>query len=140
MSSNVEKSTTTLRAMRLLMGFLIVAGIILVEIGIAEILLVRDAECRESVQSARLVVDPYEFCTPEAGMYFLGALSRGPFATENSEVPQILAWTLMCIAYGIIAGFLAQFPRRTAILGFIGFHILALISFTVVAFTSTFIV
>jgi hypothetical protein len=122
------------------MGFLIVAGLILVEIGIAEILLERDAECRESIKSARLVVDPYEFCTPETGMYFLAALSRGPFATDNSEVPQVFAWTLMGVAYGLIAGFLAQFPRRTAILVFIGFHILALISFTVIAFTSTFIV
>jgi hypothetical protein len=126
--------------MRFLMGFLIVSGLILVEVGIAEILLQRDADCRESIRSTRLVVDPYSLCTSEAGMYFLHALSRGPFAAEDSEVPQLLAWIAMGISYGLIAGFLAQFPRRTAILVFSGFHILALISFTVVAFASTFIV
>ena len=140
MSSNSGNSTVTLRAMRFLMGFLIAAGLILVEIGIAEILLERDAECRASIQSARLVVDPYTHCTPEAGMYFLTALSRGPFAAENSEVPQILVWIVMGTSYGAIAGFLAQFPRRTSILVFAGFHVLALFSFTVIAFTSTFIV
>jgi hypothetical protein len=126
--------------MRFLMGFLIVSGLILVEIGIAEILLQRDADCRESIQSTRLVVDPYSLCTSEEGMYFLHALSRGPFAAEDSEVPQLLAWIAMGISYGLIVGFLAQFPRRTAILVFSGFHILALFSFTVVAFASTFIV
>jgi hypothetical protein len=73
-------------------------------------------------------------------MYILKALSRGPFATERSEVPQVLAWIAMGISYGIIAGFLAQFPRRTAISIFIGFHLFALFSFTVIAFASTFII
>ena len=140
MTSLSSNSKNTLRAMRFLMGFLIVLGLILIEIGIVEILLKRDATCRESLNSGRLIVDPYELCTPEAGMYFLGALSRGPFATESSEVPDLLAWMFLGIMYGVIAGFLAQFPRRTAILVFAGFHFLALISFTAVAFASTFIV
>lgn len=126
--------------MRFLMGFLIVAGLILVEIGIAEVLLEKDARCRASINSGRIIVDPFTVCTPEVGMYFLRALSRGPFATDRSEVPQVLAWVAMGISYGVIAGFLAQFPRRTAISVFIGFHLLAIISFTVVAFASTFIV
>ena len=129
----------TLRVMRFLMGFLIALGIILIEIGIAEIYLERDARCRESIHSERIIVDPYELCTPEAGIYFLRALSRGPFAAEGSEVSNILAWILMGLTYGIIAGFLAQFPRRTGILIFVGFQILALFAFTVVAFMSTFI-
>jgi hypothetical protein len=126
--------------MRFLMGFLIVAGLILVEIGIAEVLLEKDAKCRASITSGRIIVDPYTVCTPEVGMYILKALSRGPFATERSEVPQVLAWIAMGISYGIIAGFLAQFPRRTAISIFIGFHLFALFSFTVIAFASTFII
>ena len=140
MNSDSTNSKNTLRAMRFLMGFLIVLGLILIEIGIAEILLERDASCRVSIKSGRLIVDPYELCTPEAGMYFLSALSRGPFATEGSEVSDLLAWIFMGIMYGVIAGFLAQFPRQTAILVFVGFHFLALISFTAIAFASTFIV
>jgi hypothetical protein len=140
MSSQTGNSNTTLRMMRFLMGFLMVLGLILVEIGIAEIFLEKDARCRASISSGRIIVDPYEICTPELGMYFLNALSRGPFATDRSEVPQILAWVAMGISYGVIAGFLAQFPRRTAVSVFIGFHLLALISFTVIAYASTFIV
>lgn len=140
MNSESNASKNTLRAMRFLMGFLIALGVILMEIGVAKIYLERDVRCRESIQSDRLVVDPYELCTSETGIYFLNALSRGPFASEKSEVPDALAWILVGITYGVIAGFLAQFPRRTAILVFAGFHFLALFAFTLVAFMSTFIV
>ena len=140
MSSQTGYSNNTLRMMRFLMGFLLGLGLILIEIGIAELLLEKDARCRESISSDRIIVDPYTICTPEAGMYFLTALSRGPFASSRSEVPQILAWVATGISYGVIAGFLAQFPRRTALMVFLGLHLLAVFSFTVLAFVSTFII
>lgn len=140
MSPQTVYSNNKIRLMRFLMGFLLVLGLILIEIGIAEIFLEKDASCRDSISSGRIVVDPYKICTPEAGMYFLNALSRGPFATDSSEVPQILAWVAMGISYGVFAGFLAQFPRRSAVLGFLGIHLVAIIIFTVIAYASTFIV
>lgn len=140
MSSQIEYSTSSLRLMRFLMGFLIVLGLILVEIGIADIYLDKDTKCREAIPSGRIIVDPHTICTSEVGIYFLNALSRGPFAAERSEVPDILAWVVMGLSYGIVAGFLAQFPQRTAIVVFIVIHIVALISFTVIAYVSTFIV
>lgn len=139
MSSQIGYSQNALRMMRFLMGLFLVLGFILVEIGIAEIFLEKDSRCRDSISSGRIVVDPYSLCTPEAGIFFLKALSRGPFSADSSEVPQTFAWILMGISYGVIGGFLAQFPRRTALLIFAVFHLIALISFTVIAYASTFI-
>lgn len=139
MSSETSYTANTLRALRFSMGFLFAIGLILVEIGIAQIYLDKDARCREALPSGRILLDPFSECTSEVGIYFLRALSRGPFAAERSEVPDVLAWVILASAYGLLAGFLAQFPRRTALVGFGVLHLLALGSFTVIAYASTFI-
>lgn len=139
MSSKSGYTTNTLRALRFSMGFLIAIGLILVEIGIAEIYLEKDIRCREALPTGRIILDPFTECTSEVGIYFLRALSRGPFSGEGSQVPEMLAWLILAVSYGLIAGFLAQFPRRTALVAFGVLHLLALVSFTMIAFASTFI-
>ncbi len=125
--------------MRFLMGFLLALALILVEIGIAQIFLDRDANCRERISSGRIVVDPHSVCTPEIGINLLNALSRGPFSSTRSEVSPIMAWVVSGISFGILGGFLAQFPRRTALSFFFGLHLAAIFLFTTIACLSQYI-
>lgn len=139
MTTNANYSINTLRMMRFLMGFLLALALILVEIGMAQIFLDRDANCRDRISSGRIVVDPHSVCTPEIGINLLNALSRGPFSSTRSEVPQIIAWAVSGISFGILAGFLAQFPRRTTLSIFFGLHLVAIILFTAIAYLSQYI-
>lgn len=139
MSSQTTYTANTLRTLRFSMGFLIAVGLILVEVGIAQIYLEKDTRCREALPTGRIILDPFSECTSEVGIYFLRALSRGPFSGERSEIPDLLAWGILAASYGLIAGFLAQFPRRTALMVFGVLHLLALVTFTMIAYASTFI-
>jgi hypothetical protein len=139
MTTNANYSNNTLRMMRFLMGFLLALALILVEIGIAQIFLDRDANCRERISSGRIVVDPHSVCTPEIGINLLNALSRGPFSSTRSEVSPIMAWVVSGISFGILGGILAQFPGRTAISIFFGLHLVAIILFTTIAYLSQYI-
>jgi hypothetical protein len=132
-------SPNSIRLMRFLMGFLFVLGLFLIEIGIAEIILGNDFRCRETARSARLALDPYAACLPEATHYFFQVLSRGPFAIVGTQIASPIAWLVTGTLYGFLGGFLAQFSPRMAIVIYSGVHVAALFIMTVLTFLSNFI-
>ena len=132
-------SSNSIRLMRFLMGFLFAVALFLIEIGISEIVLGDDIRCREAARSARLVLDPYVACLPEAVHYFLLVLSRGPFAIVGAQIHSGVAWLLSGSLYGLVGGGLAQFTPRIAIEIYLGIHIVALVLMTILAFFSSFI-
>lgn len=125
--------------MRFLMGFLLVVGLFLFELGISQIVLANDARCRETLLSGRLASDPNEVCLSEGINYFLQALSRGFFASVHSEVSTVMAWILTGGIYGLLGGFLTLFAQKWAIGIFLGIHTLALIILTFLAYISNYI-
>ncbi len=125
--------------MYLVLGALLTSAIILIEVGIGDIFLSRDMECREMVYSSRILSDPELICLPEGVHYFLRALSRGPFASVNSEVSSPIAWIVLWISYAILGGLLAIFPSRSSIGIFLGVHIFAITLFTFLAYLSNFL-
>jgi hypothetical protein len=126
--------------MRFLMGFMLVLGLFLFELGISQIALAGEARCRENLESGRLLSTASEKCMSEGIYYFLQALSRGPFATAHSEVPNALAWILTGGVYGVIGGFLTLLAQKWAVGIFLGIHALALVILTFIAYISNYIV
>ena len=126
--------------MRFLMGFLLVLGFFLFELGISQIVLADDARCREALQAGRLALDPYEECMSEGMYYFFQAISRGFFVSAHSEVSTVVAWILAGCIYGLLGGFLTLFIQKWAISIFLGIHALTLLTLTFIAYISNFII
>lgn len=133
-------SSSPQRLIRFILGFLFVLAFFLVEIGISEIVLVNDAQCREAARSGKLVLDPYDACLPEVLYHFFNVLSRGPFAIIAAGVEATFAWFVTGTFYGLIGGILAQFTPRFALGVWFGVHLGSLILMTAIAFISNYIV
>jgi hypothetical protein len=134
-----DYSPSSIRIMRFLMGFLFVIALFLIEVGISEIILGNDFQCREYARSSRLALDPYAACLPELVHYFFIVLNRGPFGILGYQIPDIGAWLVTGGFYGILGGFLAQFTPRAAIIIFLGIHMIALGILTVLTFFANYI-
>lgn len=132
-------SVNTKRMMRFLMGFLMASAIIFIEIGASTILINTNNRCIETAASGRIALDPTKLCDSEQMGYVLSALSEGPFAATRGEANQVVAWVVTILAYGVFGGLLAQFPKRTAIGIFLGFHILATVVLSILAYLKTFV-
>lgn len=140
MESSSDNSLNTLRLMRFFMGLFLAASLIMIEIGVAEILIGKDEVCRQSVSGGRIAIDPNKACSPEAVQHILAAFSKGPFAATRAEVSPVLAWVITAGVYGLIGGIMAQFASRRVILIFLGGHMLMTLSLTILSYLRTFIV
>jgi len=125
--------------MRFLMGFLLALALFCIELGVSQIVLNKDAHCRQLGESGRLLTNLDEECLSEGAYYFMVTLSRGPFSSSNSSVQPIIASSLAGMIYGILGGLLAVFARKYAIIIFLGIHVLILIIFTFIAYITNFI-
>lgn len=134
-----DRSARSRSLMRFLMGFLLALSLFMIELGISQVLLVRDTRCKEVVQTGRLLQDPEAECLSEGIYYFLTALSRGLFASVHSQVPSVAAWILTGIIYGILGGILFTFIQRLAMAFYLGIHALALVILTFIAYFSNYI-
>lgn len=125
------------RVHRFLVGFLLAAALTLVEAGVAEILLARNAACVDSLVQFRLSPDPFAYCMSEFSYHLAGSASH---AFAKADAPALLVFPLLAAVYGLIGGGLAQLDLRRAVFGYLAAHILLLIVFTVVRYLSQFIV
>jgi hypothetical protein len=128
------------RLMRSLVGFFFAVGLILIEMGIAELVLRRNIECIVYAESGILALNPDEVCLPEGVRYFVTVLTHGPLSISQSNPNLIMAWSINLLLYGIVGGILAQFPPRSAISIFLIIHILAVAALTMLTFLLAFIV
>jgi hypothetical protein len=134
-----EYSPSSIRLMRVLMGFLFAFALFLIEVGISEIVLGNDIQCRENARSSRLALDPYAACLPELVHYFFVVLNKGPFSILSYQIPNVGAWIVTGGFYGILGGFLAQFTPRIAAIIFLGIHLLILAVLTMLTFFANYI-
>jgi hypothetical protein len=139
MTSDQDQFITSVSVMRFLMGFLFALSLFLVELGVSQILLSKEARCRDITESGRLGPNPHEECLSEGVHYFLLAVSRGPFASVHSNVPPSLAWTFTGVVYGILGGIIISLTRRFAVGIYLGIHALGLIILTLIAYLSNYI-
>jgi hypothetical protein len=139
MTSNQDQFITSVSVMRFLMGFLFALSLFLVELGVSQIFLVNESNCRDISESGRLGPNPDEECLSEGIHYFLLAVSRGPFAAAQSNVAPFMAWTVTGVVYGLLGGIIVSLTRRFAVGIFLGIHALGLIMLTLVAYFSNYI-
>ena len=140
MTMDHDHSNTSISLMRFLMGFLLAISLFLLELGVSQIVLSGNEDCKEVLQSGRIVSDPHDECLSEGVYYFMVALSRGPFASMHSKVGAPIAWVLTGVIYGVLGGILSTFIRRFAIVIFLGIHVLGLVILTLMAYLSNYIV
>jgi hypothetical protein len=125
------------RLQRFLIGFLFALSFYLVEAGLAEILLARNAACLESLTQFRLAPDPFEVCMSELGYFAARSVSRGFI---GPAAPALITWPVMGIFYAMLGGGLAQFKLRRAIAGFVILQIVMVAVLTSIGYLSQFIV
>jgi len=131
------KINTTLH--RLLIGLTLALAFIFLQMGIAEIFLGQDLQCRASIDSMRLRYDPGEICLSEINHYLTYVLARGTFSDYRSATA-ISAWLGNAILYGAIGAFGALFKPRTALIIFSSLHILLTVIGVVVNSISPYLV
>ena len=134
-----KQSGYSVSLMRFLMGCLLALGLFMLELGISQVLLVRNDHCKAVLETGRLLQDPDEECMSEGVYYFLRALSRGPFASVRSNVPSMTAWMMTGIIYGILGGLLVTFVQRLGVAFYLGLHALALVILSFIAYFSNYI-
>ena len=134
-----KQSGYSVSLMRFLMGCLLALGLFMLELGISQVLLVRNDHCKAVLETGRLLQDPDEECMSEGVYYFLRALSRGPFASVHSNVPSMAAWMMTGVIYGILGGLLVTFVQRFGVAFYLGIHALALVILSFIAYFSNYI-
>lgn len=128
------KINTTLH--RLLIGLTLALAFIFLQMGIAEIFLGKDLQCRAVINEMRWY--PSGICLSEINHYLTYVLARGPFSGYGAAA--ISAWLGNAILYGVIGAIGALFKPRTAIIIFGGLHILLTIIGVVVNSISPYLV
>jgi hypothetical protein len=139
MTSDQDQFITSVSVMRFLMGLLFALSLFLVELGVSQILLSKEAHCRDITESGRLGPNPDDECLSEGVHYFLLALSRGPFASAHSEVSPTMAWIITGVVYGLLGGIIITLTRKFAVGIYLGIHAIGLIILTLIAYLSNFI-
>lgn len=125
------------RIERFLIGFLFALAFYLIEAGLAEILLARNAACLESLNQYRLAPNPFEVCMSELGLFATHSVSRGFF---GPDAPGIIAWPVMGLLYALAGGGLAQLSLRQAVAAFLILQTIIVAIFTAIGYLSQFIV
>ncbi|MFQ5943599.1 MAG: hypothetical protein ACE5JF_08605 [Anaerolineales bacterium] len=128
------------RPQRFIIGFLFAASLILIEAGLAEVLLARNEACLANLESFRLAPDPYEACMSEFGIFLARSMSQGLIGTLNPEISAFAAWFILALLYGFIGGGLAQLPVRWAIAAFLIVHVILLMVSMSLGYLSQFII
>lgn len=115
------------RLLAFLVGALAVAAIFLVEAGLAEIALARDAECIEATERMRFGPPARLACLPELAADLLKAVSRGFVQLAAPGAAEMVAWIGMAFFYAIIGGTISQLSFRWAISSYFALHLLVVL-------------
>lgn len=137
LAEDLKPAINRSRIERFMIGFLFALSFYLIEAGLAEVLLARNAACIESLTQYRLAPNPFEVCMSELGLFATHSVSRGFF---GPDAPGIIAWPVMGMLYALAGGGLAQLSLRRAIAAFLVLQTIVVAIFTAVGYLSQFIV
>ncbi|MCK4691992.1 MAG: hypothetical protein KAT23_00085 [Anaerolineales bacterium] len=107
---------------RFLIGALLATAFFLIEAGVAEIYLAREAQCQAMIDSLRIGFSSQDVCMPKWVVFMLGALSRGVVGLLWPKAPSILAWLSMGGFYAVLGGGCGQLSSRWGILIYLAGH------------------
>lgn len=99
---------------RLVVGALLGAALFLLEAGIGQIALGRDAVCRESAAAVRLG-SPETMCLPEVGLAAARSLAHGPGGWLFPESLPAVAWVTSAALYAALGSVCALLTPGRAI-------------------------
>jgi hypothetical protein len=125
---------------RILIGALLAASIFFIEVGIAEILLARDAHCRENLERLRLPPVLEEVCMPEWQVLMLSAASQGLLGVFLPEAGPILAWLVMLLIYTSFGAICTRLSTRWAVSVFLVMNLSSIALFAGLGYLSRYIV
>jgi len=106
---------------RLVVGALLGAALFLLEAGIGQVALGRDAACRESAAAVRLG-SPDTMCLPEIGLAATRSLAYGPGGRLFPEAPPAVAWITSAVLYAALGSACAQLTPSRAIGTFVSIN------------------
>ena len=124
---------------RFLVGALLAAAFFLIEAGVAEIYLARDAQCQAMIDSLRIGFSSQDVCTPKWVVFMLGALSRGIVGLLWPKAPSIFAWLSMGGFYAVLGGGCGQMSPRWGMLIYLAGHIMLVALLAGLGYLSQFI-
>jgi hypothetical protein len=124
---------------RFLVGALLAAAFFLIEAGVAEIYLARDAQCQAMIDNLRIGFSSQDVCTPEWVVFMLGAVSRGIVGLLWPKTPSIFAWLSMGGFYAVLGGGSGQISPRWGILIYLAGHIMLVAILAGLGYMSQFI-
>lgn len=124
---------------RFLIGALLATAFFLIEAGVAEIYLARDAQCQAMIDNLRIGFSSQDVCMPKWVVFMLGALSRGIVGLLWPKAPSILAWLSMGGFYAVLGGGCGQMSSRWGILIYLAGHIMLVALLAGLGYLSQFI-
>jgi hypothetical protein len=127
------------RILAFLVGALAVAAIFLVEAGLSEIVLARDAECIEAAERMRFGPPARLSCLPELVTDLLRAVSRGFIQVAAPGAADLVAWIGMALFYAIVGGTISQLSFRWAVSGYLALHLLVVLVVGSIGYLSRYI-
>jgi len=124
---------------RFLAGALLAAAFFLVEAGVAEIYLARDAQCQAMISNLRIGFGSQDVCMPEWLVFMLGAVSRGVVGLLWPKAPSIFAWLSMGGLYAVLGGGSGQMSPRWGIIIYLAGHVMLVAILAGLGYLSQFI-
>lgn len=127
---------------RFVLGAMLALALFLVEAGLAEVMLARDADCRAHEPLPRFGSVRQSACLGTGEVALLGSLSRGvdrPFASEVDPSLPWVAWILNGALYAVLGGLSAQLPRLWGVALLLGLNAVLISIMTILRFLAPFI-
>ena len=118
---------------------LFAAAFFLVEAGVAEICLARDAQCQAMIDNLRIGFGSQDVCMPEWVVFMLEAVSRGVVGLLWPKAPSIFAWLSMGGLYAVLGGGCGQMSPKWGILFYLAGHIMLVAILAGLGYLSQFI-
>lgn len=132
--------TERTRSQRFIIGALLAAAFFMVEAGVGEIALARNAGCLETLQNLLIQPPAEELCMSDLTNAGTIAASRGVVGVVSPEAPAVIGWLVMIVVYGSVGGLCAQMSFRWGLVTFLGINAITVIVLTFVGYFSRFVV
>jgi hypothetical protein len=115
---------TVERRQRFLIGALLAASLIILEIGLAHVWIGLNPECLSPERALPDIRRPRASCPAEGWVILTQALAAGPRGVIEQADLTLTGLIGVAMAYGLVGGVAAQFSARLAVLGMAALHLL----------------
>jgi hypothetical protein len=126
-------------ARRFLAGALLALSLYLVEAGAGQILLTKDAHCRQGLLTLRWGQNPDAACMPVWEVAGLRGLSEGVVGAIQPSASPLVMWTVNGLLYASLGGLCAQMSAGLAVGAYLGLHTLLILILSVLRFLEAFV-